>query len=110
MELLTGAADAGSSVTVEELRVAFDGERTDEVELALRDFDDGFFGAIAEEKLADCNKMVLAAGGAKWNQEATCGSLVPRDAMRCKQTCGEGRGLYVPFRIINMAAAIVGEC
>lgn len=43
LELLTGASDGGRCVFEDELRVAFDRAWADEVELALRNLNDGLF-------------------------------------------------------------------
>jgi hypothetical protein len=60
---LVGPADADGGVLEDELGVALGGERADEVELALGEFDEGFLSARAEDQLADCDRLVMLACG-----------------------------------------------
>lgn len=48
-ELLGGAADKSGRVLEDELAVAFDGERADDVQLALGQLDDVFLAGVAKE-------------------------------------------------------------
>jgi hypothetical protein len=62
LELLAGAADSGGGVLEDELRVALDGARADEVQLALWNLYEGLFGRVTKDDLADCakNKALVA--------------------------------------------------
>ena len=62
VEVLVGSADADGRVLEDELGVALGGERADEVELALGKFYEGFLGAGAEDKLANCGERKGQSG------------------------------------------------
>lgn len=57
MEVLVGAADADGGVFEDEFGVALGREGSDEVELALGEFDQAFLGARSEDVFADWGEL-----------------------------------------------------
>jgi hypothetical protein len=54
LKFLPGASDCRRRVFENEFRVAFGGKRSYNIELALGNFDNRFFGRVTKEVLANC--------------------------------------------------------
>jgi len=53
LKLLARAADGGGGVLEDELRVALDRARADEIKLTLGNLDDGLLGAVTKDEFAN---------------------------------------------------------
>lgn len=63
VEVLVRAADADGGVFEYELGVTLGGEGADEIQLTLRQLDEGFLGAGAEDQLSDWGMLAIRCGG-----------------------------------------------
>jgi hypothetical protein len=59
LKILSGSTDCSSSVLEDELGIALDRSRADEIQLALRDFDERFLRTIPEDKFVYTPKHEL---------------------------------------------------